>query len=1001
MSIPPTPFGELFRRYREATAFSREELAHKSNVPLGTIKRWDRGKTQTVQNWRYLLQTAIVLKLARGQTNSLLTTAGLPSLELLFQQVVDEKDQALFVSWKSDITSLSGMQQLLNEIPLTVVPPISAPPSGSRIPFAANPHFVGRDDVLMILAHRFYADAALDSGSKAILAGLGGVGKTSIAVEFVRRYGCYFSGVFWLNFGDAAAIAREVAACGGPGFLELYRSNGDLTLDDQVRLVQNAWEQNIPRLLVFDNCDDPLLVQQWLPMTGGCRVLITSQRQRWPSSFDIPVYRLDILDRSASISLLQGLAPRLLSNEADAIAEELGDLPLALQLAGSYLAEFRWTSSEDYINELRNAMIMAHPSLRGEHENDISTTKHDRDVERTFLMSYRRLDPQNEQDRMASAILIRAACFAPGMLIPIELLLTSVNLRPQMMQGQAAIGRLADLGLMIVEDTGVRLHRLVANFAQAVILDGTAQSTVEESLITHVKNISQNGDVSSMKRMLVHLEWVIHRGANRVETAMAQLWFHWGLCLKTIGDFRSAQPAYEHALRLYEITFGDKHPDTATCLNSLAEVYWSMGNFAMAQTHYERALAIEEDLFGRIHATTAKTLNDLGAVAYSLGDSKTACMLCKEALSIFETTLGSIHAATAESLNNLGLFLISMGDYESAYLPSEQAIAIYEQTVGSAHPDMATSLNNRALLMEYVGKFSEAHALHERALAIREQIQGPKHPATAQSLYNLGAFMHTTGNFNRSFYFYERAIEIFTETWGINHPDTATSIGALATLLDSMADYKRARRFAEQALSIRESVLGSRHPDVAVSLNCLARVLDGLGEYTSAKALYERALVICDETENDSIKAIYLNNLGRTLQSMKDYNAAQRCYEQAVSMLKETLGERHPDVAYGLNNLGLLYQCLGDYKIARSVLEEALSIREATVDPDHPDIATSLRSLAELYQVTEEYTAARVLLERALNIQTTMLGTTHPDTHKTKNQLVTCMAALDRVEQME
>jgi tetratricopeptide (TPR) repeat protein/transcriptional regulator with XRE-family HTH domain len=992
-TTPPSSFGELFRRYRNAAGLSLEKVARASSIPIGTIKRWDGGQTHSVQCWQDLLRLAAVLKLTRGQTNTLLNTASLAHLEQLFQHALSAEDQALFNPWQDIISGPSDMQRLLNEMPLDTIPAPGPLPRGSRVPYAANPHFMGRDTLMRELARLFHSGADLTKGPRAVVVGLGGIGKTSIAAEFVHRYGRYFAGgVFWLNLGNPAAVASEVAAYGGRGYLELYLTPGDLTLDDQVRLVQLAWEQEVPRLLIFDNCEDPTLAQQWLPITGGCRVLITSQRQRWPASLGLSTLPLDTLKRSVSIDLLQRLAQRLSTDEADAVAEELGDLPLALQLGGSYLAEFQWTSVNEYLDGLRSTTIMEHPSLRGEHDNDISVTRHDRHVGRTFLLSYQRLDRTVERDHLAIDILIRAASFAPGELIPIVPLLASVNLRPELMPGQAALGRLTDLGLLRVEETGVRLHRLVGRFAQAVITDPTAQPAVERAVISYATAISDDGQAVAMKTLLVHLQRLTRHAASRTDPLMAQLCLQVGICLKTIGDYASAQPASEQALALHEHAFGATHPDTATCLNHLAGIHWAMGNYSTAQSLYERALSIRESVFGRTHASTAKTLNDMAALAYSLGDYPTACSLCTEALAIFEATLGTIHAATAESLNNLGLFLLERGDYDAARLPSERAITMYEQTVGPMHPDTATSLNNRALLLEYVGEFTEAGLLHERALAIREHIQGPKHPATAQTLHNLGAFLHTVGNYNRSFYYYERAIEIFTETWGINHPDTATALGGLATLLETMADYKGARRLAEQALAIREQVLGPCHPDVAVSLNNLAGLLDTIGEYPAAKALYERALGICEEAlgPNHPLTATCLSNLGHTLQAMREYAEAQSRYEQALTIRQATLGPSHPDVAHSLNKLALLYQAVGNVQVARRLFEQALAIREATLDPHHADLATSLNNLAELYQLVGRHDTAKPLLERALAIREAAFGPTHPDTHKTKSNLAAC-----------
>jgi hypothetical protein len=142
----------------------------------------------------------------------------------------------------------------------------------------------------------------------------------------------------------------------------------------------------------------------------------------------VQAQRLDVLVRESSSTLLQQLVPRLTTAEADALAKELGDLPLALQLAGSYLAQFARTTVATYLAELTSDVILKHPSLQGKYDADLSLTAHDRHVGRTFLVSYQHLDPTNATDVLAIALLARAGCLAPGEPIPLDLLLATVGL---------------------------------------------------------------------------------------------------------------------------------------------------------------------------------------------------------------------------------------------------------------------------------------------------------------------------------------------------------------------------------------------------------------------------------------------------------------------------------------------------------------------------------------------------------------------------------------------
>lgn len=160
-----------------------------------------------------------------------------------------------------------------------------------------------------------------------------------------------------MSFAEEAAVAAEVVSAGrGLGFHPDY---DNLPLEQQVRLVEEAWESPLPRLLVFDNCENPVLLDRWRPRHGGSRVLVTSRRSQWDRALGVQTLTLGILKRPESIQLLRGFRDDLAAADdpaLDEIAEELGDLPLALHLAGSFLARYQhapFGQPAVYLKELR------------------------------------------------------------------------------------------------------------------------------------------------------------------------------------------------------------------------------------------------------------------------------------------------------------------------------------------------------------------------------------------------------------------------------------------------------------------------------------------------------------------------------------------------------------------------------------------------------------------------------------------------------------------------
>ena len=225
----------------------------------------------------------------------------------------------------------------------------------------------------------------------------------------------------------------------------------------------------LPRLLIFDNCEDEAVLEDWMPSSGGGRVLVTARRGAWSPDLRVRAISLGSLTRTESIALLRGHRPDLAVDDLalDAIASELGDLPLALHLTGSYLALLQhdpFGQPTAYLAALCRPDLLKHWSLTFEGR---SPTGHEQDVARTFALSWEQLKPAVVVDAMARAILARAAWFAAGEPIPRELLRASAGVADQDEAAAVAfargLARVHELGLATPQQDGALvLHRLVA-----------------------------------------------------------------------------------------------------------------------------------------------------------------------------------------------------------------------------------------------------------------------------------------------------------------------------------------------------------------------------------------------------------------------------------------------------------------------------------------------------------------------------------------------------------
>ncbi|MEW8496200.1 MAG: tetratricopeptide repeat protein, partial [Candidatus Thiodiazotropha taylori] len=530
---------------------------------------------------------------------------------------------------EADKEKLAKAHDLLASLPVDTIPEASPLPLGSRVLFNHNPLFVGRQQDLMELAQIMVKGGVAAVGQLVAATGLGGIGKTQLTSEFCHRYGCYFAGgVFWMSFADPEEVPTEIARCGGLQGMNLIEDFDNQPLESQLQMVLTQWHNPMPRLLVFDNCEDPALIARWQPRTGGCRIIVTSRRDRWNPAQGIHPLALGVLSPTESCSLLAEYRPDLKdAPHLGAIAEALGHLPLALHLAGCYLNLYPHSPLGDparYLEKLQDPALLAHPSLSGNDSH--SPTEHEQHVGKTFALSWDQLDPEDTTDTIALNLLSEAAVLAPGEPIPREMLMAiSQPEQPDeafLIDHEEALQRVLSLGLLQSEaDGSLVIHRLVGLFVRQQNDDWVDTcERVEAHFNNGASVINNQGLPAPLLPWRAHLKHLAEQAETRGSEAAGRLWNNWGYHLDMVADYAKARTAFERALAIDEAAFGVDHPNVAIRVNNLGSVLKELGDLAGARTAFERALAINEAAFGTDHPKAASGVNNLGLVLKELGD---------------------------------------------------------------------------------------------------------------------------------------------------------------------------------------------------------------------------------------------------------------------------------------------------------------------------------------------------------------------------------------------
>lgn len=646
-----------------------------------------------------------------------------------------------------------------------------------NVPFNRNPNFTGRRSLLSDL------HAALNSGQYAALTqaitGLGGVGKTQLALEYVYSYINEYEIVWWLRSEEPSTLAADYASLAGA--LNLPESK----LADQ-NIVVKAMRQKLGQLedwlLIFDTAGKPENIDPYLPQGGGGHVIITSRNQDWDVlAREMPIR---VFEEDEAVEFILTRTGEENSDSAKELALELDRLPLALEQACAYIKTCK-RSIAGYLElyRQRKTELLKFPISRTDYGYTVATT---------WEISFQQVQEESEAD----ADLLNLCAFLAPDKIPKSLIVGGAEHLPEPLASAVAdelkfddaLAALRRYSLLIVADDTLSVHRLV----QAVTRDrlsGEKQKMWADAAVRLVNDAFpyDSDDVRTWDECSFFLPHAIAAAehAERLEAspeATGSILNEAGSYLWKRAEFSVAKSAYERAFKIYEKVYGPEHPNIAPMVNNLGSVLYDMGDLAGAKKCFERALEINEKTYGPEHPIVATIVNNLGLVQKDIGDLAGATKCFERALEIDEKTYGLEHPTVASRVNNLGTVLYDVGDLEGAKKCYELALKINEKTYGPEHPNVATIVNNLGSVLYDMGDLVGAKKSYERALKIDEKIYGPEHPTVAILVGNLGRVLRDQGDRDRAKVNFERTLYILQKFFDGNHPYIKTARNDLESL---------------------------------------------------------------------------------------------------------------------------------------------------------------------------------------------------------------------------
>ncbi|MGF1341397.1 FxSxx-COOH system tetratricopeptide repeat protein [Streptomyces flavovirens] len=764
-----------------------------------------------------------------------------------------------------------------------------------------NPDFSGREDEMVQLR------AGLSGGHQAVvqaLHGMGGIGKTQIALEYAHRFASQYDLVWWIDAEQADQLPVR--------YTELADRLGIAKSDAGSEANAHALLQHLRTrhrwLLVLDNADQPDQIEPWLPEGPG-HVLITSRNPDWHGIAHQS--DLDVFTRPDSQAYLKSRIPGITPEQADLLALDLGDLPLALAQAAGVL---RSGMSLDRYRRLltTNTELLLQESDVRDYPAPLAAT---------VIIAATRLTDDGHPDATA---LLRLGAFLGPDPIPTAWLET---VRPRLttipgdpddpMWLRNALQHLGRFGLARTDFDTFQIHRLT----QAIL---RTQPSPEQAAaigddVTTVLAAVDPGDPQSPADWPAWASLTAHLATPHVTTAVTgQPGLRAILLHATHFLIRSGLPRAAHGLaqalhRSWNTDLGPNHPDTLTCAQYLGHASVDLGDYATARPIIEDTFVRRRRVLGEDHPDTLHSANDAGTALSYAGEPAKAHRLHEDALVRRRRVLGEDHPDTLNSASNLASALGELGKYAEARPMQEDALARRRRVLGEDHPDTLSSAGNLASTLHALGESAEARRMHEDTLARRRRILGEDHPDTLNSASNLATTLHALGESAEARRMHEDTLARRRRILGEDHPDTVNSVGNVASVLYALGEYAEARPMEQDALARRRRVLGEDHPDTLSSAGNLATTLHALGESAEARRMHEDTLArrrrVLGEDHPDTL--VSFNSVAVILHSLRLYPEAVELLQDARARFLRVHGVHHPDTTQITRNLAASLRAMG------------------------------------------------------------------------------------------
>ncbi|ANZ34750.1 hypothetical protein BBK82_00305 [Lentzea guizhouensis] len=798
-----------------------------------------------------------------------------------------------------------------------------------------NFNFTGRTEMLAALHSRLTSsDNNLTAVVPEALYGLGGIGKSQVAIEYAYLHADDYDVVWWIPSEDPTHI-RSV-------YIALAEKLG-IPNTGAVNAVIEAVRESLRRghpyrrwLLVFDNAENPEDVRPFFPTGGSGHILVTSRNTHWSSVAQ--TVQVDLFSRVESRQLLQRRNQGLGDDDAEQIADVLGDLPLAIEQAASWLRETGMNADEYLALFAQKRAELLEAGLPLDYHVPVAAA---------WNVS---LDRLSEENPAALQLLQVCSFFAPepisrslfielqGIPVPNEL---GEALRDPLLLGKAMrqINRYS-LAQIDQSKSTILLHRLV----QGALFD--RMTPQERAQMRHAAHVLLATDdprgPGSEKNWPKYIELLPHVRASKMHECedpwVRRTALHSAVFLAAWGDDQAGLDYSQELFDYWAQRFGEDKPDTLNAAKQVGICLRALGRYADALRVDERAYAVAQEHLGDESENTLILANMVAQDVRAQGEFAKAFQLSDGAYRTAKVVYGAEDGLTLAAAENLGIALRLIGRFADARDIDQSTWEIRARLLGDEHRFTLATLNSLCLDIRECGEYVQARDMLETAVAKHRRLFGDDHPDTLRAIKNLAVTRRKAGDHNGALHLSEEVLLRYTKRYGEAYPGSLAASMNLAVDLRQTGALAESRDLGVRVVRAYVDTLGEGHPYVLAAKTNLAVALRLLGDVEEASALNEDAFVTMQDAlgYDHPFTLVCATNRASDFAASEEFDKSYALNQRVLERSNRALGEDHPSTLACRTNIVLDLRGLGRTADAESMQIDVIKRFQRVLGKNHP-----------------------------------------------------------------